>query len=187
MPYIEVIEHAQAEGKLKEVYDHLLETRGKLAEVHKIQSLNPESIMNHMDLYMTIMFGQSPLKRYQREMIAVVVSAVNDCEYCQTHHGAALNHFWKDEAKVQALWNNYETVELKEVDLLLCRYAAALTKAPSKVNEAEHITPLKEAGMAERAILDAALVIAYFNFVNRLVLGLGVQLEEDKGEGYKYD
>ena len=112
MPYIEVIEHAQAEGKLKEVYDHLLETRGKLAEVHKIQSLNPESIMNHMDLYMTIMFGQSPLKRYQREMIAVVVSAVNDCEYCQTHHGAALNHFWKDEAKVQAFgtitkrWNS---------------------------------------------------------------------------------
>ena len=43
------------------------------------------------------------------------------------------------------------------------------------------------AGLVERAILDAALVIAYFNFVNRLVLGLGVQLEQDKGEGYKYD
>jgi len=187
MPYIKVIEHAQAEGKLKEVYDHLLETRGKLAEVHKIQSLNPESIMNHMDLYMTIMFGQSPLKRYQREMIAVVVSSVNDCEYCQIHHGAALNHFWKDEAKVEALWNDFETVELKEVDLFLCRYAVALTKAPSQVKETEHIIPLKMAGLVERAILDAALVIAYFNFVNRLVLGLGVQLEQDKGEGYKYD
>ena len=60
---------------------------------------------------------------------------------------------------------------------LFCRYAATLTSAPSKINEAEFIIPLKEAGLSERAILDAALVIAYSNFVNRLVLGLGVQLE----------
>ena len=49
MPYIEVIEHDQSEGRLKEIYDNLVETRGKLAEIHKIQSLNPESIVNHME------------------------------------------------------------------------------------------------------------------------------------------
>ena len=63
MPYIEVVQHDRAEGTLKNIYDNLIKTRGKLAEVHKIQSLNPESIVNHMDLYMTIMFGRSPLKR----------------------------------------------------------------------------------------------------------------------------
>ena len=63
MAYINVIEHEQAEGELKGIYDNLVKTRGKLAEVHKIQSLNLESIVNHMDLYMTIMFGKSPLKR----------------------------------------------------------------------------------------------------------------------------
>ena len=81
MPYINVIQHNEAEGHLKEIYDDLVEKRGKLAEIHKIQSLNPESIVNHMDLYMTIMFSKSPLKRYQREMIAVVVSARNECHY----------------------------------------------------------------------------------------------------------
>lgn len=187
MPYIKAIEHPEAEGKLKETYDHLVESRGKLAEIHKIQSLNPESIMNHMDLYMTIMFGKSPLKRYQREMIAVVVSAANNCEYCQTHHGAALNHFWKNEDKVQQLWHNYRNVELTEAEALLCTYAHELTVTPDKISEEKHIAPLKAAGLEDRAILDAALVIAYFNFVNRLVLGLGVQLEQDKGEGYKYD
>jgi hypothetical protein len=50
MAFIEVIEHEQAEGKLKEVYDDLLSSRGKLAEVHKIQSLNPQSIIDHMNL-----------------------------------------------------------------------------------------------------------------------------------------
>lgn len=187
MAFIKVIEHSESEGELKEVYDHLLETRGKLAEVHKIQSLNPKSIMNHMDLYMTIMFGKSPLKRYQREMIAVVVSAGNQCHYCQTHHGAALNHFWKNEEKVQALWEDYRGVELSAMDMLLCGYANALTITPGTVRESDFIIPLKAAGMEDRSILDASLVIAYFNFVNRLVLGLGVALEQDKGEGYKYD
>jgi hypothetical protein len=31
------------------------------------------------------------------------------------------------------------------------------------------------------------MIIAYFNFVNRIVLGLGVELEEDRGRGYRYD
>ena len=59
MPYINVIEHSQAEGQLKSIYDDLVEKRGKLAEVHKIQSLNPPTIVAHMDLYMSIMFGKS--------------------------------------------------------------------------------------------------------------------------------
>ena len=38
---------------------------------------------------------------------------------------------------------------------------------------------LRDAGFDDRAILDATLTLGYFNFVNRLVLCLGVHLEED--------
>ena len=106
MAHIQVIEHHEAEGELKTIYDNLVKTRGKLAEVHKIQSLNPKSIVNHMDLYMTIMFGKSPLKRYQREMLGVVVSRANNCEYCQKHHLEALNFYWKDDEKAEKFRNN---------------------------------------------------------------------------------
>ena len=187
MPYIKVIQHEEAEGELKDIYDNLVETRGQLAEVHKIQSLNPQTIVSHMDLYMSIMFGKSPLKRYLREMIAVVVSAANDCEYCQEHHGAALNHFWKDEAKVQQLWEDYTILDLSTQERALCDYAFLLTRYPEKVNDYKHMKPLKDSALEDRAILDASLVISYFNFVNRMVLGLGVHLEEDEGEGYNYD
>jgi uncharacterized peroxidase-related enzyme len=187
MPYINVIQHEEAEGNLKGIYDDLVKKRGKLAEIHKIQSLNPESIVNHMDLYMTIMFGKSPLKRYQREMIAVVVSAANKCEYCINHHGQALNNFWKDEDRVWNLAKDFTSVELDVKDLALCRYAQDLTLKPNDINESNQIHELKKNGVEERKLLDAALVIAYFNFVNRLVLGLGVQLEEEAGKGYEYD
>ena len=88
MSRIKVIEPKEATGRLKEIYYDLIKKRGKLADVHKIQSLWPESIVAHMDLYMEIMFSKSELTRAEREMMAVVVSAVNGCEYiarCTTH------------------------------------------------------------------------------------------------------
>jgi len=48
------------------------------------------------------------------------------------------------------------------------------------------IINLRETGLDDRAILVVTLVVAYFNFVNRIVMALGVQLEEGQGEGYKY-
>ncbi|MEX2602771.1 MAG: peroxidase-related enzyme [Gracilimonas sp.] len=186
MPFIEVIEPEEASGSLKEIYDQLIKSRGKLAMVHKIQSLNPESITAHMDLYMQVMFGKSPLKRAQREMIAVVVSAANQCEYCQLHHGEALNHYWKDDEKIEQLREDYNELDLSETDLELCKLAKKLTVHPHAINEEKDIQPLKELGLSDRAILDASLVISYFNFVNRMVLGLGVETNEEEVKGYKY-
>lgn len=185
MPHIKVIEHSEAEGQLKDIYDDLVTKRRKLAEVHKIQSLNPESIIKHMDLYMTIMYNKSPLSRAQREMIAVVVSVANGCEYCQTHHAQALNHYWKDNNKISQLKRDYSKTELSDIDLNLCELTWQLTRIPSVTTEAI-ISKLKELGLEDRGILDATLVISYFNFVNRMVLGLGVHLEKDRGTGYKY-
>ncbi len=109
MPYIEVLQPDQAEGHLKEIYDDLVKSRGKIAEVHKIQSLNPESIVNHMELYMTIMFGKSPLKRVHREMMAVIVSISNKCQYCRVHHLEAVKNFWKDDQKLEKFQSNFES------------------------------------------------------------------------------
>ncbi|MCI5056634.1 MAG: peroxidase-related enzyme [Flavobacteriales bacterium] len=185
MAYIEVIGLDKAEGSLKEIYEQIINSRGKIANVHTIQSLNPESILDHMDLYMTLMFKKSPLKRYQREMIAVVVSQSNNCNYCQKHHAEALNHYWKDESKIEKLKTKFETAELEPIDELWCVYAKELTINPSSDQHSHQIDLLRKAGANDRAILDATMIISYFNFVNRMVLGLGVEEEENVG-GYNY-
>ena len=186
MPHIQVINHEQAEGRLKEIYDDLLQSRGKVADVHMIQSLRPESIVKHMDLYMEIMYSRSELSRSIREMIAVVVSVSNKCLYCQTHHGAALNHYWKDEERLARFKTDFHQAGLTEKELALCSYAKQNTLQPGDAEHNDFTPPLKELGWSDAAILDATLVVAYFNFVNRIVLSLGVTLEADQGEGYKY-
>jgi len=185
MPRINVIEPENAEGQLKEIYEGLEKSRGKIAEVHKIQSLNPKSIVNHMDLYLTIMFGNSPLKRYQREMMAVVVSMANQCKYCENHHLEALKNYWKDQERIAQFLDDYQKANLSGIDKLLCDYANSLTLHPEYQNRSTCIDRLKAQKLSDRAILDATLVISYFNFVNRIVLALDVNLEKDPG-GYNY-
>ena len=46
---------------------------------------------------------------------------------------------------------------------------------------------LRAVGLSDRDILDLSLVVAYFNFVNRLALGLGVSFSADEISGYKDD
>ncbi|MFU8813071.1 MAG: peroxidase-related enzyme [Balneolaceae bacterium] len=189
MPFIDTISYEDATGEIKEVYDNLISSRGKLAEVHKIQSLNPPALVAHMDLYMSIMFKKSPLKRKHREMIAVVVSAANECEYCIRHHAEALQHFWKDEARTNQLAADFTKADLDETELALCQFAHEVTLRPGgeQKSREERIKKLKVKKISDRAILDAMQVIAYFNFVNRIVLGLGVDFTEDEIKGYSYD
>jgi uncharacterized peroxidase-related enzyme len=185
MPFIKTISPEHADGRLKDIYDGLKKSRGKIAEVHKIQSLNPAALADHMELYMTVMFGKSPLKRYQREMLGVVVSAANKCDYCISHHEQALLAYWKDEQKTKLLISDREKLDLSETDRFLCTLAEKLTLNQNKNYNAD-IESLKERGLSDRAIHDTVQVIAYFNYVNRLVLGLGVEFTEEEIKGYKY-
>jgi len=81
MAWIRVIDEGEAGGRLQELYKKLLEPWGGVDNILKIHSLNPASLRGHLSLYTTLMRGFSPLSRAQREMIAVTVSAVNQCHY----------------------------------------------------------------------------------------------------------
>lgn len=186
MAQIEVIQPEQATGELKAIYDNLIQSRGKLAEVHKIQSLRPKSIVKHMELYMEIMFSRSELSRAEREMIAVVVSVSNNCSYCQHHHAEALNNYWKNDAKLEQLKQDFTKAELSEKEELLCHFAKEVTVKPEKKTGEQYINELKKIGVSDSAILDMTLVVAYFNFVNRIVLALDVSFSEEEIQGYNY-
>lgn len=56
-------------------------------------------------------------------------------------------------------------------------YAVKLTRDPGGVT-ADDVDALRAAGFGDRAILDICQVVAYYNYVNRLADGLGVELED---------
>lgn len=184
-PWIRVIEPAQAEGRLAEVYRDIAGKRGRIASVHAIQSLHPEALKAHMDLYLELMFARSPLSRRDREMIGVAVSRTNGCAYCVQHHAEALAlHERRPECVAALCEGRFDDLEPR--DAVLSRHAEKLTRTPGLVTGAD-LDALRAVGLDDAGILAATEVAAYFNFVNRLVLGLGVRLEDPASrEGFRY-
>ena len=174
MSWIDEIEVSEADGRLAEIYKELVEKRGKISNILKVHSLNPDAMSDHLRLYMTLMFGKSGLSRAEREAIGVVVSAENDCAYCVSHHTVALRHFIDDEETLGMLASADG------------RHAHKLTSAPEAMTESD-LGELRAVGLDDRDILDLTLITAYFNFVNRLVLGLGVEYTDEEAAGYLND
>ena len=186
MARIKIVDHQESEGRLREIYDDIVRKRGKLAGIHQVQSLRPESIVHHMDLYMEIMFSRSELSRAEREMMAVVVSIANGCRYCRLHHLEALRNYWRDEEKIARFLEDYENAGLDQRDTVLCRVAEHLTLFPSHYEDEDYLGGLREFGLGDAGILDVILVISYFNFVNRIVMASGLKTDEEEMKGYKY-
>lgn len=55
-------------------------------------------------------------------------------------------------------------------------YAVKLTRTPAAVG-ADDVAALRAAGFGDAAVLDICQVTSYYNYVNRLADGLGVELE----------
>ena len=82
----------------------------------------------------------------------------------------------RDDELVAALGRDPLAAPLDGRQRALVTYALKLTQSPHSVGE-DDINLLRRAGLSDAAIHDAAAVTAYFNFVNRMASGLGVELE----------
>ena len=81
MPHIDPVPPAEATGVALREYNKAMERSGRIWNIVSIMSPNGEAMRDSMRFYGTLMFGDSPLSRAQREMIAVVTSQVNECVY----------------------------------------------------------------------------------------------------------
>lgn len=185
MPFIKVIDEIDADGELKQIYNSITSARGKLSNIMRIHSLLPQTMIKHLEFYSSIMFSKTSLTREDKELIAVVVSSANKCDYCVSHHAEALNHYWKDEAKIKKIIENFRDNDFNPKMNEALNYAFNLTTNPGNVNGKDTIA-LRSAGWNDEDILTINLVIGYFNFVNRIAIGLGVEFFEEEVKGYKY-
>ena len=81
MAWIREILPEDASGDLKEAYAKVAEPDGSVDHILRIHGLHPKLLLDHFELYITAMKRRSPLSRTQRELVAVVVSAINGCHY----------------------------------------------------------------------------------------------------------
>jgi uncharacterized peroxidase-related enzyme len=176
MAWIKTINEEEAESTLKVYYDAFRAPWGGVDNIVKVQGLAPKLLKAHMDFYRTLVYGSSPLTRIQREMIAIVIAQTINCQYCVYHHGDALYRLTKNKDFVKRFKEDYHSVYLAPLEVKMLEFAQRLTREP-QFHFQKDIEDLQAEGVSDETILALVMVTGYFNMVDRIIQGLGVELE----------
>ncbi|HFA52210.1 MAG TPA: alkylhydroperoxidase [Bacteroidetes bacterium] len=180
MSWIKTIDYENADHKLKKIYDRVKSPDGQIDNILKVHSLRPHTLTGHMTLYKNVLHHKNnELPKWYLETIGTLVSLLNKCEYCVQHHFHGVKKLLKDNEKSAQI---YEAINSGQYSKYFSgkyyaglRYAKELTLMPHAVNKF-NIEMLRNAGMDDGEILEVNQVVAYFNYANRTVLGLGVDI-----------
>ena len=82
MAFIRTVDEAEATAELDDLYRRARDPlNGRVDNILKIHSLHPAGLDAHLRLYTTVMRGTTSLPKVERELIALVVSRINECHY----------------------------------------------------------------------------------------------------------
>ncbi len=125
-------------------------------------------------MYNDLMLADSGLSKLEREMIAVVVSAINRCFYCLVAHGAAVRQLSGDPVLGEMLVMNWRAADLDPRQVAMLGFAEKVTRASAEVSEADR-QALRDAGFSDRDIFDITSVIGFFNMSNRVASAIDMR------------
>ncbi|MEE8541295.1 MAG: peroxidase-related enzyme [Desulfobacterales bacterium] len=184
MTWIKTILPEEATGDLKNIYQKTQSPHGTVDNVYISKSLRPQTILGHDTLYKSVLHHpDNVLPTWFLELVATYTSLLNRCDYAFTHHGSNFRTLLGNEEqadKIMVALDNGDPASVfsgKELEFL--RYTRILTESPADITEA-HIQAMRDAGADDGEILEVNQTCACFNYSNRSLSGLGVEIGSDR-------
>jgi uncharacterized peroxidase-related enzyme len=148
------------------------------ATVRTVMAQRPEIYRHWHQVGEGIMRGDSPFTPGERELIAGFVSGLNACAYCHGAHTAVAVAFGFPENLMPSLLDNIDEAPIDDKMKPVLKFIKKLTLTPAQMTAAD-AEAIFAAGWKEIAVHDAVAVCCYFNFMNRLVFGHGIEFDPD--------
>lgn len=183
MSWIETISYQASKGKLRKLFERVKGPDGYIDNILLVHGLRPHTLEGHMVLYKNVLHHQdNALDKWFLESIGVLVSLLNQCDYCVEHHFAGLKKLLNDDARAGDIRLALEQQSFKDAfspkESLALHYAMQVTQHPGATTQ-HLVEGLRNAGFSDGEILEINQVTSYFAYANRTVLGLGVTLQDD--------
>lgn len=119
------------------------------------------------------------LSRGERELIGAYVSYLNNCQFCQSIHGALAEHYLQCDTRfLDTVKENMEQSSLSEKMKALLSIAGSVQRNGKSVTS-EQIERARQFEATDREIHDTVLIAAAFCMYNRYVDGLGTWSPSD--------
>ena len=181
--WIRMLGDAEATRGLAAAFERVRAPAGTVDNVMRVHSLRPSTMIGHHALYMSVLHDEANvLPGWFLETVASYTSMLNRCPYSLTNHWSNASHLIADGARAAGILEALEADAPERAfagkELAMLRYARKLTLSPGEMVEAD-VQAMKDAGAQDGEILEVNQVCGYFNYVNRLLNGLGVTLEGD--------
>ena len=181
--WIRTIPDDEADDALMAVFDLARTPHGTLDNVMRVHSLRPATMKGHVALYRSVLHSDdATVPSWFLETVASYVSILNGCAYSLTHHWANASRLMNDRTRSEAMRAALDARQPEDAfegrELALLRYAAKLTTHVGAMKKAD-VDALKAAGCDDGEILEVNQVVAYFNYANRLINGLGISTVGD--------
>jgi uncharacterized peroxidase-related enzyme len=154
------------------LWDKAQEAFGFVPNVFRAQAVNGEQFLAWWGYFNLLVNKEGHLSNSDRELLAVVVSSVNRCTYCEISHGAALRTFTEDPVTADLVASNWRQANLPEREAAMCAYAEKLTLHPAEVTQAD-LEPLRAVGLDDHEVVELVQVVGMFNLTNRVSTALG--------------
>ncbi len=184
MTWIQTILPADATGELAEIYEQTKSPHGTYDNVYISKSLRPKTILGHDTLYRSVLHNDDlTLPLWFLELVATYTGLLLNCTYSPTHHGTNYRTLLADPERAAAIDaamadGTLETA-LEGKWLEFMRYTRKLTLEPGDIVR-EDIEAMRAAGASDAEILEVNQCCACFNYSNRSLAGLGVEVGEDR-------
>jgi uncharacterized peroxidase-related enzyme len=136
----------------------------------------PETSRPLLEFHEVLLRGASPFTTAERELIAAYVSGLNRCRYCHSVHTATAERLGAPPGAARQRGDDIDEPAVGDKMKPVLRYARRLTESPAGVTRAD-AEAVFAAGWDETALYHTVAVTALFNFMNRLVEGLGIELD----------
>lgn len=173
---VTLIGEEEATGRTAELYAAIKSVTGVpfVPDMFRLVSTKPPLLESLLAGYAGC-FGEAQLDRGTRELIASWTSKLNSCLYCVGTHNWFLLQFGGSAQLADAVAGaaTPEELPVDERVKALLRLVTKVTTEAHKISD-EDWAAAARAGWAEGELLEAMYIAALFNFITRLVEGLGL-------------
>ena len=143
------------------------EKSGFVPNVFLALAHRPDEFRAFFAYHDALMLKESGLSKAEREMIVVVTSAANQCEYCVVAHGAILRIFAKAPMIADQIAVNYRKAPLTARQRAILDFALVVALRSHEIEE-PHFEQLAAHGISREDAWDIGAIAALFALSNRM-------------------
>lgn len=155
------------------------EKAGFIPNVFLALAHRPDEFRAFFTYHDALMEKETPgLSLVDREMIVVVTSARNQCQYCVIAHGAILRVRTKNPLIADQLAINYRKADITPRQKAMLDFALKVSLHAEQIDESD-FQRLNEHGFDKEDIWDIGAISAFFGLSNRMVNLTGMRTNEE--------